>query len=540
MAVIKPEQIFSYLVSNGISDAMAIGILVNIQAESNFSTTAVGDGGTSGGLFQHHNERWTALKAYATSTGRAWTDWTAQVDFALAEAANMSGWNPAATDPAAAASWWTTYFERPANTAQKAIERAGLVSQYAYLSDETFVTDYTPPMSTTTNTSTDAAIYPPGYPAGMSLFNIGGKQYLLGKVGSARIYFELDGPAPTNVAATYTATLADWQASVANGRWVNGGFGSELYSAAGQTWDAVVDRFLWEAGIKGTAAENDPTVMQVMAEKLGRPDMTDQELMGRLRGTEYWNSTTEAFRQWNDLSVTEQAQTIMDSAGWLAGQYFTYVGQDINLSQYDSNGDGVVSSLELQQGNPTIYKWALDIASGKATQLQVTNDFLKAEAAKDPNSPWSRTLKNELKEQGQEQVDIAGAAQEVQRLYRRYGIEISLAQAKIEGEKVAMNQLTFPDLEEKLKDMAQGLYPMKPRDLDVETYSMPYRRVFESMMEIPDPGMFDRGVQSAMNAGISLAEYKDMLRADDRWQTTDNARDEYVQTFSALGARMGF
>ena len=400
--------------------------------------------------------------------------------------------------------------------------------------------EYIPPMNTETDTSTDVPDLPPGYPDGMSLFNVGAKSYLFGKVGGARVYFELDGPPPMNVAATYTATLADWQASVANGRWTNGGYGSELYSMVGQSWESWVDQFLYNAGIKGTAAENDMSVMQVMAEKLGRQDMSDTELAGRLRGTEYWNSTTEAFRKWNDLSPPDQSMSIMDSAGWIAGQYFSYASEDLNLSQYDANGDGDLTSEELQQGNPEIYNQALAVASGKKTQLQVTNDFLKPLAAKNPNSTWSRTLRDELKNQGQHEVDIAGAAQEVQRLYRRYGIEVSLTQAKVEGERVAMNQLTFPDLEETLKDMSQGLYPMKPRDLDVETYSMPYRRTFESMMETSDPGMFDRGVQSAMNAGISLAEYKDSLRADDRWQTTDNAREEYVGTFSALGARMGY
>lgn len=546
---VDPRAVYEKIRSLGVGHAAAVGILANIQAESGFNTEAVGDSGTSGGLFQHHLGRWDALKQYAASTGRSWSDMGAQVEFAIREAAGMRGWDPNATDSRAASIWWTTVFERPANAQQKAQERAELTTRYEMYGTSQMGVDTTTPNPNPTGTTgttgatvspTTGVTYPAGYPSGMSLFRVGGKQYLLGKVGSARIYFEVDGPAPTNVAATYIASQVDWNASVANGRWINGGFGSELYSAAGQAWDAVVDQFLFESGIKGTAAEQSVEVMQAIAEKLARPDMSDAELAGRLRDTDYWRSNTESFRQWNDLSPTEQSQSIMDTAGWLAGQWFTYVGQDLALEQYDLNGDGETTSEELQRGNPDLWRWSMQVASGQKTQLQATNDFLKPEAKKDPDSPWSRTLKNELKAQGEEEVNIAGAAQEVQRLYRRYGIEVSLTQAKIEGEQIALNQMTFPDLEEKLKDVATGLYPLKPRDIDVETYSSPYRQTFENMLEIPEPGIFDRSVQNAMNAGLSLADFKDMLRKDERWQTTDNAREEYVQTYSALGSRMGF
>jgi cell wall-associated NlpC family hydrolase len=120
------------MLQQGVSEASAAGILANIQFESGFDAhNATGDGGTSGGLFQHHAGRWAALKEYARSTGREWTDWTAQVDFALQEARGM-GINLNATDPAAAAREWTIEFERPSNPDAKASERAAVVQNYMY------------------------------------------------------------------------------------------------------------------------------------------------------------------------------------------------------------------------------------------------------------------------------------------------------------------------------------------------------------------------------------------------------------------------
>ena len=53
------QSIYDYLKQNGVSPASAAGILANIRYESNFNPfNASGDGGTSGGLFQHHAGRW--------------------------------------------------------------------------------------------------------------------------------------------------------------------------------------------------------------------------------------------------------------------------------------------------------------------------------------------------------------------------------------------------------------------------------------------------------------------------------------------------
>lgn len=132
-----PRQIYDYLtVTHQVSPETALGILANIQAESNFVTSAVGDNGTSFGLFQHHKGRASAMKQHAASRGVHWTDWRAQVDYAMIEARAMKGWNPKATDPREASRWWTIYFERPANAQQKAGQRADLVASFQHLVDQ--------------------------------------------------------------------------------------------------------------------------------------------------------------------------------------------------------------------------------------------------------------------------------------------------------------------------------------------------------------------------------------------------------------------
>lgn len=128
---VDPRRIYDYLLTKGVAPGSAAGILANIEFESSFRPDAVGDGGTSGGLFQHHASRWSKLKAYAQSTGRAWNDWTAQVDFALQEARAMKI-NLGSSDAQAASREWTLRFERPADMYRKATLRAAQAGKYEY------------------------------------------------------------------------------------------------------------------------------------------------------------------------------------------------------------------------------------------------------------------------------------------------------------------------------------------------------------------------------------------------------------------------
>ena len=63
---VNEAAVYKYLKDTlGLNTAAACGVLANIYCESGFRTNAIGDGGTSVGICQWHNSRWTNLKAYA-------------------------------------------------------------------------------------------------------------------------------------------------------------------------------------------------------------------------------------------------------------------------------------------------------------------------------------------------------------------------------------------------------------------------------------------------------------------------------------------
>ncbi len=137
---VDPQDLKSYLLSKGLSENHALGILANINAESGFRPTVSGDSGTSLGLAQWHNERKDALLKY---TGGS-LDWQKQLDFLVQENPTKKYLATNFDTPQDASYWWTTKWERPSDAHNKAIERQkylsgpiGATSSTVYSSEST-------------------------------------------------------------------------------------------------------------------------------------------------------------------------------------------------------------------------------------------------------------------------------------------------------------------------------------------------------------------------------------------------------------------
>jgi hypothetical protein len=127
---VSKEAVKSYL-SSKMDNFKVAGIMANIQAESGFRPGVMGDHGTSGGLFQHHAERFTKMVA-ASGGPQGWkTNWKGQIDFALTEPAGRKYLRMKFNSPEEASKWWTLYFEIPANKQQVAVSRSLSASRFA-------------------------------------------------------------------------------------------------------------------------------------------------------------------------------------------------------------------------------------------------------------------------------------------------------------------------------------------------------------------------------------------------------------------------
>ncbi|KKL61178.1 hypothetical protein LCGC14_2197900, partial [marine sediment metagenome] len=207
--------------------------------------------------------------------------------------------------------------------------------------------------------------------------------------------------------------------------WVDGGTTDTFRGVPpGKSYQDLVDELLLDLGLTGTDALLDGGVMAVIALAMTR-DMSEAELRNRLQQTEWWNSRTDKQRIWNDLSDAEKALRVVDEASKMAGLWFTYVGVDLQLAQFDVDGDGTLSSDELRRGNSDLYDWASRVASGEVSQVTAVNMWMKGVALENPESPWSRTVRDEEKAQLQHGVDIENTGGQIRDLYNQWGVPIS-------------------------------------------------------------------------------------------------------------------
>jgi len=118
----KAKDIYDYLTKEkGLSHEHAVGMIANIQAESSFNPGAIGDNGTSGGLFQHHDERFESMKKFV---GKDWQkNWKGQVDFALQEKEGKEYTNKQFRSNEESTKAFTKGFEKPKDAEEQAQKR---------------------------------------------------------------------------------------------------------------------------------------------------------------------------------------------------------------------------------------------------------------------------------------------------------------------------------------------------------------------------------------------------------------------------------
>ena len=110
------QLIYQWLKGAGLNPGAIAGIMGNLYIENSFNPAdpnGGGDGGTSHGIAQWREGRWTALQNYAASKGKPVTDLQTQVEFLIIESKQRGNFDEVntITDPAQAAAYWDSAFE---------------------------------------------------------------------------------------------------------------------------------------------------------------------------------------------------------------------------------------------------------------------------------------------------------------------------------------------------------------------------------------------------------------------------------------------
>ena len=129
------REVYDFLTEElKLSTAAACGVLANIEHESNFQPTIFGDKGTSYGLCQWHNDRFSALRGYCTAIGLDYRTVEGQMAYLKYELGNkyttlllsLQAIDDTPDGAYRAAYLWCIQFEKPSNMQVKAAQRGDL------------------------------------------------------------------------------------------------------------------------------------------------------------------------------------------------------------------------------------------------------------------------------------------------------------------------------------------------------------------------------------------------------------------------------
>ncbi len=135
------RYIYNYLIDKlELNHAASCGVLANIQLESGFNQYALGDGGTSYGICQWHEGRFSSLISYCNSAGYDYNTLDGQLAYLSQELhggyANVLNHLLSVPDTAEgaydAAYYWCVHFEAPSETYARAAQRGNLAKNEYY------------------------------------------------------------------------------------------------------------------------------------------------------------------------------------------------------------------------------------------------------------------------------------------------------------------------------------------------------------------------------------------------------------------------
>lgn len=377
-------------------------------------------------------------------------------------------------------------------------------------------------MSDTSNTPN---MSPYDLPADAKLYVVGSNIFALFDVGGVNIAYTVPYMDPKQASPNLDLGTAQ---HVSTDQWaqlnaVEAGSSEEL-RGMGTQWGSYGDFFKSILGqVIGYAnpAKDDASVLRVIAEFSGRPDMSAAELQNRLQATDWYKQHTQSELEWNGLSDAERAKRTEAVRAQMQQTLFQFAGDN-------AGGD-----------DPRISNYIQDLASGKMGFGAWTEQVVKSQAAAAGNTPWARQIADEAKAKLQPGVDIENTAARVQDLARRWGVQWSNATYQDWGRKITTNETSEADVLQALKDQAQVLYPWKSPDVETVSAAAPWVETYKRVME-KDADIFNPKIQQALAAGAPVWDFEQGLKKAPEWLSTKNARDELTSVMSEAGRRMGF
>lgn len=299
----------------------------------------------------------------------------------------------------------------------------------------------------------------------------------------------------------------------------------QLMEAGYESLDALFEETIYQYFSPFDPAIRNREIRGIIAQIMANPEIAENEayINSLIQQTDWWARTTEIRREWNSLPPAEQDSRIFQQADLLRQAFFQETGRMLNLND---------SQLQ---------RWARQVASGRRTFGQITQE-IRDIALQDPESPYSRTQRQEEQNRGEFSVNVEDRAMQIRGLAQQWGVTMTDQTIQQWANDIEMNARSEADLDQYFRGQAQILYPWMDQSSGMTTRQMaePWLQTYARLMERSDVSLFNEDVQQALTMGMSIPEFSRSLRSRPEWQTTQNARDTIGNAMGEVSRIMGF
>jgi hypothetical protein len=296
---------------------------------------------------------------------------------------------------------------------------------------------------------------------------------------------------------------------------------SELKAVGDTQTAALQDEMLAKYGYAYGLIQSDPSLQALFerAVDVKAGVYTAERFAAELRGTDWYKNNTLAKRNYEILRTGDPAEFENKLGRW--------------------------TEWVLDQARLTGATLTADQAKGFADQIM--------QGGLDPNKASQVFSTTYIDYNSADLLGRAGALQdELTSLSKKYGNILGLSQVNSYVQQILTGKMVETDVLDSIKRTAASTYTnFSDRIMageSVDEIADPYKRLMQQYLEVPEVDLQDSLMLDALtgksdNGGMkygSLSDFKKAIKSDQRWQYTDNAREEYFGIAQKVLSDFGF
>lgn len=313
------------------------------------------------------------------------------------------------------------------------------------------------------------------------------------------------------------ANVGQFEAQFGNNYWGNA---SEINLKAETPWQDLQERIFNQFGY--VPGFDKPEIRRLLIQAYFE-DWNQNQWLAEYRGTDYYDQTTAQERKWAGLSEAEKQQAIAEQAYGLLASYERAWGTQLDFD------------------NQAIQEAAFKIASGQITLDEWEFETKRAAASEEGTPEWRR-IQDELEASREHGNEIENLSSFAEAQWRAWVGPVALPAGFADrwGQQLASGEASEADLQQYLKDIANGRWQFKPENVTWEDWSAPYKQEIRETLELGSLDDADPLLKNILNQDLTGVDLDSVIRQDRRFRSTRRMYGELSNTVEDMGRRFGF